>query len=149
MVSAFGKGDFSFWGFISACVGYMLSGTWQAVRSGRAVTLSYGADLRLLIPPPHPAARIQTSQESSAVTRLSALSLDAALSPAAETLSQTTGLIHRGLLQSTEARRLLRREGALSAFGFLSVYFRNTKKKSISIQGDLCSPTQKSGMLGL
>lgn len=94
--------------------------------------------------------RLNGSRESPAVTRLPAFSLGAVLGPAAD-LSLTMGLIHRGLLQSTEARRLLRREGALSTFGFPSVYFRNTKKKkkSISIQEDLRSPTQKSGMLGL
>lgn len=42
-------------------------------------------------------------------------------------LNQIIELIHLGLLQFIEAYRLLRRELALSAFGFLSVYFRNTK----------------------
>lgn len=47
----------------------------------------------------------------------------------AETLNQIIDQIHFQLLQSTEAHRLLRRELALSTFEFLSVYFRNTKKK--------------------
>lgn len=44
-----------------------------------------------------------------------------------KTLNQIIELIHLGLLQFIEAYRLLKRELALSAFGFLSVYFRNTK----------------------
>lgn len=43
-----------------------------------------------------------------------------------ETLNQIIDQIHFQLLQSTEAHRLLRRELALSTFGFLSVCFRNT-----------------------
>lgn len=150
MMAAFSKGDFSSRDSISARVGHGVPGTWQAVQRGEAVTLLYEADLRIFNTDRTGSARFRLngSRESPAVTRLPAFSLGAVLGPAAD-LSLTMGLIHRGLLQSTEARRLLRREGALSTFGFPSVYFRNTKKKSISIQEDLCSPTQKSGMLSL
>lgn len=129
MMAAFGKGDFSSRDSISARVGHGVPGTWQAVQRGEAVTLSYEADLRIFNTDRTGSARFRLngSRESPAVTRLPAFSLGAVLGPAAD-LSLTMGLIHRGLLQSTEARRLLRREGALSTFGFPSVYFRNTKK---------------------
>lgn len=51
-----------------------------------------------------------------------------------KTLNQIIELIHLGLLQSTEAYRLLRGELALPTFGLLSVYFRNTKNQFQSKQ---------------
>lgn len=60
-----------------------------------------------------------------------------------KTLNQTTDLIHPGLLQPTEDYRLLRRELALSTFGFLCL-FHKYKKKSISIQLFDVSPQEIS-----
>lgn len=45
-----------------------------------------------------------------------------------KTLNQTTDLIHPGLLQPTEDYRLLRRELALSTFGFLCLFHKYKKK---------------------
>lgn len=64
-----------------------------------------------------------------------------------KTLNQTTDLIHPGLLQLTEVYRSLKRELALSTFGFLYLFHKYKKKKSISIQVAWCFPTQKSVML--
>lgn len=44
-----------------------------------------------------------------------------------KTLNQTIDLIHPGLLQPTEAYRLLRRELALSTFGFLCLFYKYKK----------------------
>lgn len=44
-----------------------------------------------------------------------------------KTFNQTIDLIHPGLLQPTEAYRLLRRELALSTFGFLCLFYKYKK----------------------